>query len=120
MLLNLQFKEQFLVTLIMLGQPPLLKRISEIQPLKERISVKYHLQALDEENTLRYVMHRLKSAGAERGIFTTEAVDMVYNYSSGIPLRVNNVCDRCLLIGFMQKARVIDTRIAAEAIEDIQ
>ena len=120
MLLNLQFNEQFLITLILLGQPPLLKRISEIQPLKERISVKYHLQALDEQNTLRYIMHRLKSAGAHRGFFTTEAIDTLYQYSGGIPLRINNVCDRCLLIGFMQKARVIDTRIASEAIDDIQ
>lgn len=120
MLLNMQLNEQFLITLILLGQPPLLKRISELQPLKERISVKYHLQALDEQNTLRYIVHRLKNAGAARGLFTAEAVGKLYHYSNGIPLRINNVCDRCLLIGYMKKAQVIDTRIAAEAIEDIQ
>ena len=120
MLLNLQYKEQFLVTLILIGQPPLLRRISELQPLKERISVKYHLEPLNESYTLRYVLHRLKNAGAERGLFSMEAISALFQFSSGIPLRINNICDRCLLIGFMRQASLIDTRIVEEAIEDLR
>ena len=120
MLLNMQHNEQFLITLILLGQPPLLKRIAELQPLKERISVKYHLEPLNEQASLRYILHRLKNAGAERGIFSSEAIRALYDYSGGIPLRINNVCDRCLLIGFMRRTRLIDTRIVAEAIEDLR
>jgi type II secretory pathway predicted ATPase ExeA len=73
MLLNIQSEDEFLITLVLLGQPPLLKNISEIQPLKERISIKFNLEPLDIENTLRYVVFRLKCAGASRGIFTREA-----------------------------------------------
>ncbi len=120
MLLNMQADEQFLITIILLGQPPLLKKIKNLQPLKERISIKYNLESLDVDNTLRYIKHRLKSVGAKSGIFTNEAIPPLYEYSCGIPLRINNVCDRCLLIGFMRKTKLIDTRIVADAIEDLQ
>ena len=120
MLLNMQYNEQFLVTLLLIGQPPLLKRISELHPLKERISVKYHLQPLNRQYTLRYLLHRLKNAGAERGLFSMEAIDALFQYSGGIPLRINNICDRCLLIGFMRRSPMIDTRIVKEAIEDLR
>ena len=120
MLLNLQYKEQFLITLILLGQPPLLKRIAELQPLRERISVKYNLEPLDDTNMMHYILYRLKKVGATRGLFTSETIGPLYEYSKGIPLRINNACDRCLLIGFMRNTRAIDSRIVKDAIEDIQ
>ncbi len=119
MLLNIQTDDEFLVTLILLGQPPLLRNISELQPLKERIAVKFNLGSLDAVNTMRYVLFRLKSSGAGRGIFTREAVQLIYDFSGGIPLRINNLCDRALLMGVMHNARRVDSRIVREAIEDI-
>jgi general secretion pathway protein A len=120
MLLNLQLNEQFLITLVLLGQPLLLKRIDELQPLKERISVKYNLTPLDSANTLKYIVFRLKCAGASRGLFTNESIEWIYEYSRGIPLRINNLCDRCLLIGFMRRCQVVDSRIVGDAIDDLQ
>jgi len=119
MLLNIQSDDEFLITLILLGQPPLLKNISELQPLKERISIKYNLEPLDIQNTLNYVVHRLKCAGASRGIFSREAVEALYKYTGGIPLRINNLCDRSLLIGLMRKARIVDSKVVQDAIEDL-
>jgi type II secretory pathway predicted ATPase ExeA len=119
MLLNIQSDDEFLITLILLGQPPLLKNISELQPLKERISIKYNLEPLDMQNTLNYVVHRLKCAGASRGIFSREAVEALYEYTGGIPLRINNLCDRCLLIGLMRQARMVDSKVVQDAIEDL-
>ena len=78
MLLNFQTDDEFLITLILLGQPPLLRNISELQPLKERISVKFNLQPLDLPNTLRYVLFRSRAPGppaassrARRSIYCT-------------------------------------------------
>jgi general secretion pathway protein A len=119
MLLNMQLNEQFLITLILLGQPPLLKRIDALQPLKERISVKYNLAPLDMDDTLKYIVYRLKCAGATRGLFTNESIEQLYEYSRGIPLRINNLCDRCLLIGFMRRSQFVDSRIVNDAIEDL-
>jgi type II secretory pathway predicted ATPase ExeA len=119
MLLNFQTDDEFLVTLILLGQPPLLRNISELQPLKERIAIKFNLEPLDQTNTSRYVLFRLKSAGAVNGIFSREAVELLHEASGGIPLRINNLCDRCLLIGVMSNARVVSSRIVRAAIEDM-
>jgi type II secretory pathway predicted ATPase ExeA len=119
MLLNFQSDDEFLITLILLGQPPLLKNISELQPLKERISIKFNLEPLDDQNTLNYVVHRLKWAGATRGIFSREAIQALYEFAGGIPLRINNVCDRCLLIGLMRQAGIVDSNIVNDAIEDL-
>ena len=118
MLLNIQSEDEFLITLVLLGQPPLLKNISELQPLKERISIKFNLEPLDEDNSLRYVVYRLRAAGARRGIFTREAIEILYEYSGGNPLRINNICDRCLLIGLMQKAELVNSKIVKDAIDD--
>ena len=119
MLLNIQTDDEFLITLILLGQPPLLKSISELQPLKERISIKYNLEPLDIQNTLNYVVHRLKCAGATRGVFSRQAVEALYEYTGGFPLRINNLCDRCLLIGLMRQARIVDSKVVQDAIEDL-
>ncbi len=120
MLLNMQSEKQLLVTLVLLGQPPLLNKIAALPPLNERIGIKYHLEPLNFHNTLRYMAYRLKSAGAGRGIFTKESVKLIYEYSNGIPLRINNICDRGLLVGLMRKARGINSSIIAEAIEDLK
>ena len=120
MLLNLHLNNRFLVTLILLGQPLLLDKINLLQPLKERIGVKYHLEPLDLQNTIKYILFKMKIAGANRGCFSKEAISALHQYSEGIPLRINNICDRCLLIGFMRKAMLIDAKIVNEAIEDIK
>ena len=120
MLLNFQAEDQFLVTLILLGQPPLLKTISELRPLKERIAIQFNLEPLDLTSTLGYVLFRLKSAGATRSLFTQQAFLLLHELSGGNPLRINNLCDRCLLLGVMHKARILDCRILVHAIEDME
>ncbi len=120
MLLNMQLEDRFLITMIMMGQPPLIKKISALKPLEERITIKYHLDPLNFENTVRYIVFRLKKAGASRGIFTKRSLRVIYQYSKGIPLRINNVCDRALLVGLMRKAKLIDSRVVLDAVEDLK
>lgn len=120
MLLNLQSENQLLITMVLLGQPPLLNKIAALPPLNERIGIKYHLEPLSLSDTLRYMAFRLRSGGARRGIFTKDSIKLIYQYSNGVPLRINNICDRCLLIGLMRKARVVSFKIVAEAIEDLK
>jgi general secretion pathway protein A len=119
MLLNMQSEQSFLITLILLGQPPLRQHISELRPLDERISIRYHLEPLNLQDTVRYILYRIKSAGAKRGIFTKEAIFPLYEYARGLPLRINNICDRSLLIGLMKRVKRIDTNIVNEAIDDL-
>ncbi len=120
MLLNLQSGNQFLVNLILIGQLPLKDKIANLKPLKERIAIKYNLSPLDLQDTIRYILFRLERAGAARGIFSKEAVKGIYNYAQGIPLRINNVSERSLLIGMMMKVQVIDKKLVNFAIEDLE
>lgn len=119
MLLNLQDEHQFLITLIIMGQPPLQKTVGSLKPLAERIAIKYNLTPLDIRDTVRYILFRLKNAGATRGIFTKEAIFPIFDFSKGLPLRINKICDRSLLIGMMRRAKGVDTYMVNEAIEDI-
>ena len=119
MLLNLHTEESFLLTLILLGQPPLLRTMAGLEPLRERIALRYNLQPLDCGHTIRYLLYRLRAAGARRGIFTRAAAEALHEASGGIPLRINNLGDRCLLIGFQLGAHQVDRRIVQAAVEDM-
>mgnify|MGYP001168781594 CR=1 FL=1 len=108
LLLNFQLNDRFLITLVLIGQPELLPKVSAIPQLDQRIGVKYHLSALDEEETKNYIQYRMEVAGAARPIFTPEAIHAVYCASQGVPRRINNICDTCLLVGFGQEVKEVD------------
>jgi general secretion pathway protein A len=120
MMLNLQHENQFLVTLLLMGQPPLGANIASLKPLKERVAIRYDLMPLSFKDTARYILFRLKQCGARRGIFTKAALKPLYKHSGGIPLKINNLCERSLLIGMMNKARVVDSKIVEEAVADMK
>lgn len=120
MMLNLQHEDQFLVTLVMMGQTPLNANIAALKPLRERIAIRYDLRPLTFEDTAKYILHRLKRCGARRGIFTKAALIKIYKYSGGIPLKINSLCDLSLLIGMMHKSRTVDSDAVGAAIDDLK
>ncbi len=119
-LLNVQFDDRFLTTLLLIGQPELRERISRIKQLEQRISIKFHLGPLKQEETHAYIQSRLEKVGLEREIFKNDAVDAVYRASRGIPREINNTCDICLLLGFGARVEEIDTHIAQKACEAVK
>ena len=120
MMLNLQHNDQFLITLLIMGQPALAANLASLKPLRERIAIRYDLKPLNFSDTTRYILYRLKQCGAQRGIFTRAALEPLFKYSKGIPLKINNVCERSLLIGMMKTARFVTASIVEEAIKDIE
>jgi general secretion pathway protein A len=118
LLLNLQDDNRFLLTLILVGQPELKELIGKIPQFEQRIPIKYHLRPLNFIDTFKYVQFRLKKAGVNGNIFTGDAAKKIYEYSGGIPRKINNLCDMSLLAGFVDQARVIDHTIVKRVIED--
>ncbi len=108
MLLNFQFNDRFLLTLLLTGQPELKDIVAEIPQLEQRIAVRYHLRRFELEDTQQYIRYRLSKAGAKDEIFTTEAIHEIHKFSHGIPRKINNICDLSLLLGFGQKLTKID------------
>ncbi|MDD5431749.1 MAG: AAA family ATPase [Candidatus Omnitrophica bacterium] len=117
--LNFQLNEKFLLTLVLIGQPELLKKVQAIPQLEQRLGVKYHLTGLDEKEMGEYIKHRLEVAGAKTEIFTKDAIKEIYEYSKGVPRKVNNICDMSLLIGFGQEAKEITRELAQRVAMDL-
>ena len=118
LLLNFQLEDRFLFTLILSGQPELRDKISNLKQLEQRIAIRSHLDRLGQEDTEKYIAHRLKVAGSEGGIFTEDALKVIYDHSAGIPRRINRICDLALLTGFGKKAKEIDKNIIEQAGKD--
>ena len=76
LLLNNQTEDKFLLTLLLMGQDELKNKISQIKQLDQRIALRYHLEALNQEETANYVNHRLLIAGAKKEIFNGEKMKM--------------------------------------------
>jgi len=103
LLLNLQLDDAFLITLLLVGQPQLPERIRKHAALDQRIATRGFLHPFDAEATADYVGHRLRTAGRGEALFAPEALELVFEYSNGIPRKINNICDIALVIGFSRK-----------------
>jgi len=120
LLLNFQSHDRFLLTLILIGQNELRVKIRQMRQFDQRIAIRYHLKPFQFLNTTRYIMFREKKAGLIKNVFTTPAIKKIYEYSHGVPRRINSVCDLCLLIGFDKKKEFIDSGIVKDVIEELE
>lgn len=77
-----------------LGQ--LLSRAS-LKDLVGRITVRAHLIPLSRDQTVSYIDHRMRCAGAHDKVFDPEAKSLIHDYAGGIPRRINNFATACLL-----------------------
>jgi len=120
---NLETDREKLIQIILSGQPELgqmLKR-KELRQLSQRITVAHNLQPMDFHDTVHYIKHRLRVAGARGGAFFSKpALKRIHRYSGGLPRLVNAACDRALLVGFTRETSKITSRLAAEAIKDLK
>ncbi|MDX8392389.1 MAG: AAA family ATPase [Mariprofundaceae bacterium] len=117
LLLNFKLPDRFLLTLMFVGQPELTKKINKLPQLKQRIALHLHLGPLSEQDTTRYMLHRLDAAGSKRCILTRQAVDSVFRHTRGIPRRINHLADRCLLLGMRNGVSLLDSRLVKETMK---
>ena len=123
MLGNLETETDKLIQIILLGQPELLDILArpELKQLNQRISVRYHILPLEKEDVPLYIRHRLGVAKAQIDIeFTPQALQLIYEYSGGIPRMINILCDRCLLSAYTKVCYMIDEEIVKGAIREIE
>jgi general secretion pathway protein A len=103
LLLNFEAAGQPVLTLLLVGQMSLVSAVSRLPSLDERLAVKALLRAFSEDETARYVRHRLDSAGANRDIFTADAVEAMHYLGRGIARQINRLGDLALLVGFADR-----------------
>ncbi|MDA0322474.1 MAG: AAA family ATPase [Verrucomicrobia bacterium] len=123
LLSNLETDQHKLLQMVLCGQPELKKRLErpDLRQLRQRITVRYHIHPLTEEETMLYIQHRLWVAGANGGlVFDPKAVREVYKYSKGTPRVINNLCDNSLLAGFVRDVRLVDVKCVRRAVAQLE
>jgi putative secretion ATPase (PEP-CTERM system associated) len=122
MLSNFQFGSQSLLQTFLVGQPEFRQMLAqpEMEQLRQRVAATCHVGPLDEDETQRYIEHRLKCAGAtDKPEFDPEAYLVIHRASKGIPRRINTLCDRLLLLGFMQGKVKLELGDVNEVLKDL-
>jgi general secretion pathway protein A len=123
LLSNLETHKHKLVQIVLCGQPELDKKLSKpsLRQLAQRITIRRNLVALREEESYHYIDHRLAIANYKKtSLFNKKAKTLVWQYSWGVPRKINILCDNALLIGYALKKKRIDGGIMEEAIRDLQ
>ena len=118
MLSNLETAQTKLLQIILVGQPELRARMAspEMLQLRQRISINCHLNPLSRLEMEEYIRHRLEVAGNRKAVtFASEALDIIFQYSRGVPRLVNIICDFLLLSAFAEET----TEVSEEKTRDI-
>lgn len=121
LLTNLETPKQKLLQIILIGQPELRALLAQpnMRQLAQRVTGRYHLEPLSLDDSIKYIEHRLKVAGASGGIFTPSAVREIFHQSTGVPRLINVVADRALLAAYTQDTRSIDRRLVRRAAAEV-
>lgn len=124
MLSNLETEKDKLLQIVLIGQPELqeLLHSSSLRQLNERITIRYELKPLINKQVVHdYIEHRLAVASENGGRlhFSQDTYKIIYEYSKGIPRRINAICDMALLTAYTMNTFRIDKKIIKQAVDDI-
>jgi general secretion pathway protein A len=109
--------------IVFVGQPDFEDKLNseDLGPLKKSIEIRRQIRGLSEEESTKYIDHRLGLVGSSSSqIFSPEAISLICNYSQGIPRVMNTLCDNALLIGFRSSQKMIDMDAVREAIKNLE
>ena len=120
MLSNVNAQKDYLLHLIIVGQPELRITLQkpELRQLAQRVSVFYHLGQLTLTEAQAYIAHRLEVAGGNPELFSSEAVQHIWMAAKGVPRIINTLCDLSLVYAFSASQDKIDAAIVAEVLKD--
>ena len=122
MLSNFQFGKQALLQTFLVGQPEFrdILQHPNMQQLRQRVTATCHIGPLDVDETRGYIEHRLKCAGGSgRPAFDPEAYEVIFKATAGIPRRINSVCDRLLLLGFLGNKEQLSAEDVDEVVDEM-
>jgi type II secretory pathway predicted ATPase ExeA len=120
MLLGHELDSQTLVSIVLVGHESFLDRLklSAYQSINQRIGVRYRLTPMDLPETLAYIAHHLKVAGAPHPLFEDEALELVYHATKGVARKINLLCTHALLAGTAESRKVIGSGIIKRVLND--
>jgi general secretion pathway protein A len=123
MLSNFQFGNQALLQSFLVGQPEFREILQrpEMEQFRQRVAATCHIGPLDADETRAYIEHRLKCAGSKgKPSFEPAAFEGIHKATGGIPRRINAVCDRLLLAGFLAGRAELTAQDVAEVVREFE
>jgi putative secretion ATPase (PEP-CTERM system associated) len=124
MLSNFQAGTDALLQIFLLGQPEFRDQLASseaLEQLRQRVIATHHLDPMTRDELPDYVAHRLNLCGWNgRPTFTQGAFDAMYDYSGGVPRRLNNLASRILLFGALEQRDDIDEALVGDVVEDLR
>ena len=123
MLSNFQADNKSLLQTFLLGQPEFRKTLHSqgMEQLRQRVTATYHLGPLDDEETQAYIEHRLHTVGWQgTPSFSADAFYQIFAYSEGIPRKINSLCDRLFLMGYLEELTAFGEVEVKSVIRDIE
>jgi type II secretory pathway predicted ATPase ExeA len=117
---NLNAGKDLPLQTVLIGQPELRQtlRLQNLRQFAQRIVIDHHLEALNLEETIGYVRHRLAVAGGKSDLFQPEALQRIYESTCGVPRLVNLICDTALVYGFSDQRPIIAVDLVDQVIAD--
>ncbi len=120
---NLEADDAKLLQIVIVGQPELQQRFEshDMRQLRQRMFRSFHLSALSRELTEGYIRHRLSVAGAQypSQILTNDAIDVIYEYSQGLPRLINTTCDNALLSAYGADVKTVDAKFVNHVLQQM-
>lgn len=124
MLSNFQEGDRALLQSFLVGQPEFRDKWAfapELEQLRQRVIATHHLQSMTQNETREYIQHRLKIVGwNDRPHFTDDAFQYIFQFTNGVPRKLNTLCSRILLFGAIEELDKIDKDTVASVIEDLE
>lgn len=123
LLSGLETQKEKILNVMLVGQPELNEKLDApgLEQLAQRIRFRFHLKALGKKDTKNYIRHRLEVAGADNlSLFSDDAIQLVYEYTGGVPRLINTLCDTALICAFADDIKAISARGVRKAIHELQ
>ena len=119
---NIELYDKKLINIFFVGQQEFnsILLTPQNRALAQRITVRYHIEPLSQNETGNYIEHRLNVAGTKSKLFTNNAISEVYDFSNGIPRLINIICDHALLTAYAKGMNQIDEKIIQECAEELR
>lgn len=121
LLSNLETHTEKLLHILLVGQPELLETLAqrELRQLNQRVVARFHLQPLERDDLGNYINHRLHRAGAQRPIFDSDCIAVLYRLTEGVPRLINLVCQHSLLAAYATGSATVSGRLLKRAAAEI-
>ena len=121
MLSNFQVGERALLQTFLLGQDEFRPKLQSagMEQFRQRIIASYHLDPLNRKEIQDYIFHRLRLCGwQDDPHIQSDVFEKIYEHSSGVPRRINKLCDRLLLHGCIEELHELGVQDINSVIKD--